>query len=193
MDASNNNTKAFTDAIKKMAAEECKKIDEETRLIKKQRLASVKSQAIDKYKDYIQYETARIQSEKNKLISSQTDASKKELAVLRREICDKVFLECKKRIEEFSESEAYKDFLKKSVGEVQSALEDEKITVLVREQDMALLDKLDEKYSVKADSSIKLGGVKAVGQESGCLADNTLDLKLEAQKEWFLANSELKI
>ena len=193
MDASNNNTKAFTDAIKKMAAEECKKIDEETRLIKKQRLASVKSQAIDKYKDYIQYETARIQSEKNKLISSQTDASKKELAVLRREICDKVFLECKKRIEEFSESEAYKDFLKKSVGEVQSALEDEKITVLVREQDMALLEKLDEKYSVKADSSIKLGGVKAVGQESGCLADNTLDLKLEAQKEWFLANSELKI
>lgn len=193
MDASNNNTKAFTDAIKKMAAEECKKIDEETRLIKKQRLASVKSQAIDKYKDYIQYETARIQSEKNKLISSQTDSSKKELAVLRREICDKVFLECKKRIEEFSESEAYKDFLKKSVGEVQSALEDEKITVLVREQDMALLDKLDEKYSVKADSSIKLGGVKAVGQESGCLADNTLDLKLEAQKEWFLANSELKI
>lgn len=193
MDASNNNTKAFTDAIKKMAAEECKKIDEETRLIKKQRLASVKSQAIDKYKDYIQYETARIQSEKNKLISSQTDSSKKELAVLRREICDKVFLECKKRIEEFSESEAYKDFLKKSVSEVQSALEDEKITVLVREQDMALLEKLDEKYSVKADSSIKLGGVKAVGQESGCLADNTLDLKLEAQKEWFLANSELKI
>lgn len=193
MDASNNNTKAFTDAIKKMAAEECKKIDEETRLIKKQRLASVKSQAIDKYKDYIQYETARIQSEKNKLISSQTDSSKKELAVLRREICDKVFLECKKRIEEFSESEAYKDFLKKSVGEVQSALEDEKITVFVREQDMALLEKLDEKYSVKADSSIKLGGVKAVGQESGCLADNTLDLKLEAQKEWFLANSELKI
>lgn len=193
MDASNNNTKAFTDAIKKMAAEECKKIDEETRLIKKQRLASVKSQAIDKYKDYIQYETARIQSEKNKLISSQADSSKKELAVLRREICDKVFLECKKRIEEFSESEAYKDFLKKSVSEVQSALEDKKITVLVREQDMALLEKLDEKYSVKADSSIKLGGVKAVGQESGCLADNTLDLKLEAQKEWFLANSELKI
>ena len=190
---SSNSTKAFTDAIKKMAAEECKKIDEETRFIKKQRLASEKSNAKDKYKDYIDYELAKIETDKNKQLSFESDKAKKELAFLRGELCEKVFARVRGEIKAFTESAQYKDFLKKSLDEINGVLTDEDTLVYARKEDFEILKSIDKDIKLAEDSGIELGGIKAVGEKSGCLADNTLDMKLLSQREWFLANSDLKI
>ncbi|MBQ5994714.1 MAG: hypothetical protein IJL63_02515 [Clostridia bacterium] len=191
MDFSNNSTKAFTDAIKKMAAEECKKIDDETRLIKKQRFNFEKEQAKDKYKDYIDYELVRIETEKNKKLSLEAEKSKKELAELRSELCEKVLCRAGEEIKNFTESAQYADFLINSANEAISALGEESAVLYARPEDIDLLS--GKGFKAVADSTIKLGGVKAVEEKSGCLADNTLDLKLASQREWLLENSDLKI
>ena len=42
-------------------------------------------------------------------------------------------------------------------------------------------------------TAVVLGGVKALDRKTQCLADNTLDTALEAQKAWFLENSGLSV
>ena len=46
---------------------------------------------------------------------------------------------------------------------------------------------------VKADDSIVIGGIRGSNLEMGLVADETMDSKLEAQYEWFFANSGLTI
>ena len=44
-----------------------------------------------------------------------------------------------------------------------------------------------------ADKSIKIGGIKGFCKAMNIVADETLDSKLYAQKEWFIENSGLSV
>ena len=46
---------------------------------------------------------------------------------------------------------------------------------------------------VVADNSIKIGGIKGFCKAMNIVADETLDSKLYAQKEWFIENSGLSV
>ena len=46
---------------------------------------------------------------------------------------------------------------------------------------------------VKADNMIKIGGIIGNCKDKNIVADNTLDSKLDNQKEWFTENSQLKV
>ena len=46
---------------------------------------------------------------------------------------------------------------------------------------------------VVADKSIKIGGIKGFCKAMNIVADETLDSKLYAQKEWFIENSGLSV
>ena len=55
-------TEAFLTAIKTLADEECKSIDEETDRLRVERLRALQKEAEDRYKSYTEYETARIKA-----------------------------------------------------------------------------------------------------------------------------------
>lgn len=58
-------TEAFLTAIKTLADEECKSIDEETDRLRVERLRALQKEAEDRYKSYTEYETARIKADCN--------------------------------------------------------------------------------------------------------------------------------
>lgn len=192
-----NNAKAFTDAIKKMAAEECEKIYFETNEMKKERLKSLNEEAESRYADYVNYELTRIISEKNKKIAALEEESKKVLSALRKELTDKVFSKVKGDIEDFTKGNDYKDFLIECAKEIYGAMPDADLEFFLREKDIKFKEDINSSLGkhihISSTNDISLGGIKAVNRETGCLLDNTLDIKLEEQMTWFLENSGLKI
>ena len=46
---------------------------------------------------------------------------------------------------------------------------------------------------VRADKTIKIGGIRGYCASMGIIADETLDSKLEAQREWFVENAALSV
>ncbi len=197
MDNSQNSIKAFTDAIKRMAKEECDAINNETRQIKSQRLDALIQQTRDKYNNYVDYELLRLQADTNRQISILHENEKKELAALRSKLTDKIFDAVLTELSDFTNTTGYKKLMIRSFAEIIEALPDEELEFFVRQEDMILCDEickaLDRTLEIKPADDIKLGGVKAVGIKTESLADDTLDTKLEEQKKLFVEHSGFKI
>ena len=197
MAISSNSTKAFTDAIKRLASKEVKQIESQTKLLKSQGLAEMKKDVRRKYDVYIDRELTKKRSDVNRQLSECSEQSKKELADLRAELTDKVFENVLKGIEEYTKTDAYFDALVGSIKELKAKLGGGKIKYYLREADLSLKDRLEkalgETLDTEADSEILVGGVRALDAATGTLADDTLDVKLADEKAWFLENSGLKI
>lgn len=197
MDNSQNSIKAFTDAIKRMAKEECDAINNETRQIKSQRLDALIQQTRDKYNNYVDYELLRLQADTNRQISILHENEKKELAALRSKLTDKIFDAVLTELSDFTNTTEYKKLMIRSFAEIIEALPDEELEFFVRQEDMILCDEickaLDRTLEIKPAHDIKLGGVKAVGIKTESLADDTLDTKLDEQKKLFVEHSGFKI
>lgn len=71
------------------------------------------------------------------------------------------------------------------------------VVLSVREADLAYADALraafDRDCEVRADASIRIGGLKASCEAKGLLADDTLDSRLQDQRGWFLEHSGLTL
>ncbi len=109
----------------------------------------------------------------------------------------KVFSSAAQQIESFTDSAEYVDYLVKSVKEIYKNASENTVYYL-SEKDLkheADIKKalLNDNLKFLKSNEIVLGGVKAHDKDSGCLYDNSLDVKFEEQKEWFLENSGLKI
>lgn len=197
MDTPNNSAKAFTDAIKQMAAAECKKIDDETEEIRNQRLESLQKETKSRYKSYLEYEVSRIKADTNRQLSSLEENAKRQLTQLRNELCDKVFSKVESDVSEFVKTDEYKALLIRSVKEITQEAPIENLSFFVSRRDEKLIAALSEEFGKDAEFSVSddiiFGGVKAIDRKTDCLFDNTLDSKLEEQKEWFYKDSGLKV
>ena len=49
------------------------------------------------------------------------------------------------------------------------------------------------KCDIESTDEITIGGMTGLSKKLGMLADETLDSKLEQQREWFFENSGLKV
>ena len=67
----------------------------------------------------------------------------------------------------------------------------------LNEKDMDFADKLKALFvgetEVCTDKTIKIGGLKGYCKALSIVADETLDSKLGAQREWFIENSGLSV
>ena len=48
-------------------------------------------------------------------------------------------------------------------------------------------------FEIKEDASIKIGGLKASDKDKKIIADDTLDVRLLSQRDWFAENSGLNV
>lgn len=198
MDTSDiNDAKAFTDAIKKLSADSCRKIDNETEEIRNQRLSAMKDDAEKKYNDFVTYETGRIKNEKNRLVSSLEEDAKRQLTEKRNGLMQQVFDKVKENITAYTRSSSYTDYIISSAKEIAAAFPDGEIEFFVKPDDIdkaAIIEAaIGHKAVVSQSSDIIFGGIRAIEHNQDCLADCTLDLRLENQKEWFFKQSGLKI
>ena len=188
MNSNLNKTERFLKAINSDADARCDKIKQDvdeyieneikkTRRLARQNVRPVRSSEFDRLNEEINAEL----SETEKLVAR------------RSEITDEVFAQAVEKIKGFAKSDSYHDFLMNSVSNIKAAIGDDAIIVL------NLNDKPFEAEikalgnEVKYDEFIKLGGCKGENLRTAMIADDTLDARLETEKQKFYSYSGLSL
>lgn len=197
MEVTAKKTEAFLSAIHTLAAEECKRIDEETESIREQRLKTMQSEAKKRYQTEMEYEIARIRADANREISQKGEESRRTLSDLRTSLCEQVFSRARAQIEAYTKTDAYREFLLRSAQKIGEMFRGGEVTLFISQADSdkadAICKSFGEACTVTVSSDILLGGIRAADRKSHQLADNTLDTALAEQKAWFLENSGLSV
>lgn len=191
-----NKTSSFLKAINKYAQQQSEAIRLEVEEFKKQEIEKATNEAIgDAYK-LIQKE---ISIKKSQIISEyarKEQNSRQQLFVKRNEIVDKVFEDARVKLDEYTKTDAYKNYIKKSATEMAELFENNECIVYLREADKDYLDIISsilKNCTIEFDETIKLGGIKGYCKAMSIMADDTFDTKLDDQRVWFAENSKLKV
>ncbi len=189
-------TSSFLKAINKYAKEQSDAILQEVEEFKKQEIEKATKEALLDAYNLIQ---KTITTEKAKIVSEyakKEQESKKELYIKRNEIVENVFKLSEEKLVEFTKSEKYDEYLINCAKEIFAVFENRPCVVYLKSADESkkeLIAPVLKNATFEISDSITLGGIKAYCEEQSILADNTLDSKLLAQREWFCENSGLKV
>lgn len=186
----------FVEAINENAQKLCKKLDKEAKKLYSSEIEKVQSSAQRELQEKINYSRNEIETQFNKNLALSKANARQALCDKRQAIAESVFADAESQIINFTQSEAYVTFLEKSLKEIYSYTNDN-MEVLARSADVETVKSVAEKASivceVKSDDTIRLGGIKAESKALGKIFDDTLDQRLEEQKDWFFLNSKLSI
>ena len=137
------------------------------------------------------------EQELNRTIAHNTVEKRAQLNEKRAEITRNVFDSARDKLLAFTRSDAYEDFLKKSAAEFAKAFPDGEVVIYVKSEDEKYASVIAEAFgrecAVETDSSIVIGGCRCKAQNGKVMADDTLETRLEAQKDWFLRNSGMSV
>ena len=123
---------------------------------------------------------------------------RKQLFMQRAEMTNEIFKMAENKLISYSSTKEYKAKLFESAQNIATLFGNNSCVIYINEKDLDSADKLNEIFDSKAEiltdnKSVKLGGIKAFCKELSIVADETLDSKLEAQREWFTENSSLSV
>lgn len=197
MSVSDENRSKFLDAINKYAEEQRNKIEAEVELFKEQELEKAETDILSEAYALIQKEMNNMRQKIASETSRKAMEGRKELFGKRREITDRVFEAAKEKLAAYTATEAYPALLQKYAGALAEILPADGTVLTLRRQDEAYADLVKQAFgkgcTIAYSDDIRLGGLRAYHQELGRIADETLDSKLEDQREWFAANCGMTI
>lgn len=187
----------FSSAVLKDAEEQRSKILKEIEDYRKSQMEKAEEEILHEAYIMIQNEIAAIKNKHSRKISLEELEGRRKLLALREKLSGKVFDEAAEKLINFTKTEDYKKFLSDSVKKCCSEIPEGDIVIEVKNEDLPLSDILiktsGRKASVKATYNIKIGGVLISSPSHGVVVDETLDLKLSSQKDWFASESGLSI
>lgn len=189
------NVREFIEAINRDALDEVRRLERESDEYNRIELEKTQDEAKKVLEERNRVDRAKIKAETNREISRLQFENKKKIIDRRTEIEDKVFKEAEDKLTEFAKSDKYLDFLIKSAQNILKEIGKENVTFFMRESDLSFKEKISEElkaeYEFKPDSTILIGGLKA--ESKNILADDTLDKRLQNEREWFRMNSSLSV
>ena len=192
-----NKTDNFLNAIKKYAKEQKNAMKGEVKQLKTERLKEAEEKA--------KYDSSRLVKEKlyekrakeTAALASKTQEGQRRLFIERANMTEEIFGLVTDKLNAYTQTDNYSAKLIESSKEIAKLFENEYCVIFVRESDMSKADEIKAQFpggaDVKADKTIKLGGVRGYCESKGIIADETLDSKLEAQREWFCENAALSV
>lgn len=205
----------FLKAIEKYAEEQRNKIRFESESFKKQELEKAETEGIREAYTLIQREMAAIRTEISSQLSRDEMASRKKLFEKRNKMTENVFEKVTQRLVEFTKTADYEKLMLESVKKIAQALKADDVIFFIKESDLKFADKIKVAYTaerlkdkkladkiksafspsceVKSSKEIKIGGITGRSASLGLIADETLDTKLDGQREWFYQNSGLRV
>lgn len=159
-------------------------------------LAAEEDKAKAQAEAVLSVERSKARVEANRQFAAVNNQAKFALSRRRMEMKESVFEQAREKLCTFVASDAYVKFLSDSVSAMAASVSGEAV-ILVREQDLPLADQLKMVFgrecAVQVDRSIKLGGCKIQDTTNGLIADDTLEVRLKAQEDWFLAHAKLPV
>lgn len=190
-------TSNFLKAINKYAAEQRKKIKTSAEEFRKYELQKAEAEVLRDAYFLIQNEMAQMKRNVASEVSKLEFEERKKLFAKRQAIVDDVFKKAKEKLLEFANSPDYVDVLKRYAVSISKVLKKSGTTLYISRRDERYADDIREAYGkickVEISDKIKIGGILAVNKEMSLVVDETIDAKLEDQKEWFAENSKLNI
>lgn len=187
----------FSSAVLKDAEEQRSKILDEIEEYRKSQMEKAEEEILHDAYILIQNEIAAIKNQHSRKISLTELEGRRSLLLLREQLTGKVFDEAASRILDFTKTGEYKAFLCSLVKSCCEAIPTGKVEIRVKKDDLAFSDDLisasGRDAKVVESVGITLGGVLVSNPEKGVVMDETLDLKLSSQKDWFTSESGLSI
>ena len=163
----------------------------------KRDFSTAQTETKQKYKRIVEGRAARQLEDMNRAIYEETAATRKRLSEKREQITSSVFSLAEKEITAFTKTNEYKTFMIKSAESLGELYNRYEVTIFVKPSDIGLSDELKAAFggncTISADSSVKLGGLKAVCASQNIKADDTLDTRLSSQREQFRLISGLSV
>ena len=187
----------FFDAITKDAEERHEEMTRKTRETVESGLEKAKKKAHAQAQARIERERTLREQEFNRTVAGARTEQRARLTGKRGEITDAVFDSARDKLVAFTVSEKYEEFLKKSAAEFARVFPEGRVTVFVRESDLRFEYLIKSSFgrdcAVESSDDIKIGGCRAELAGGSTVADDTLDTRLDAQREWFLENAGMSV
>lgn len=187
----------FVQAITKYAEEQRDQILKEVEDFKIQQLQQAEQTVLLDAYQLIQKERIALQNETRLEMSRRELAARKKLLEKRRDMVDSLFDEAARQIAEYTQTPAYAASLETSLQRMAEQLPAQGTVYYLAaadEEKIARLSPLCPQGSrLETAADIRLGGLRGVNTDVGLRLDDTLDTKLDLQREWFTRHSGLTI
>lgn len=195
MIASEEKSRLFLNAIREHLEARQKDIEDEIAAVRRQERENAEAEAAALSEEYIRLEAEAIRAQANRDSAQLETALRAELAAERTRITKEVFDAARGKLEAFTKTPAYQDFLLRSAAAIRRHYADKPITVYLRAADLpareAVLALLGSGGAVEEDAGIRIGGCKAASTDTTLRIDDTLDARLEGLKQEFYEISGL--
>lgn len=197
-----NTTKAaktdnFLKAIRKYAEQQSSSMRTEVEQIKEEKLKKAEENGKKDSERYIVDQLEHKRNAEASKLAKLIQESQKNIFLERAEMTEKVFEMAEEKLLKYTQTAEYKNMLFDCAAEISKAFEDNDCVIYLNERDIDCSDKIiglfGGKAEIQTDRSVKIGGIKGFCEALGIIADETLDTRLAAQKEWFIENSGLSV
>ena len=202
-----NTTKTdnFLQAIQRYTEEQKSIANTEVELLKEEKLKKAEENGKRDSERYIQQQLEAkkyMTADKSPVsalvfVSRLVQESQKKLFRERAKMTDEVFEMAAQKLIKYTETKEYKLKLVDSARQIAELFDDNRCVVYINEKDMKYSTEILAAFHGMAelvkDNSIKIGGLKGYCKSMRIVADETLDTKLSAQREWFIENSGLSV
>ncbi len=192
-----NKTDNFLKAIKKYAGAQKKAMEGEVKQLKSERLKEAEEKAKRDSEALKKQKLNEVHNSQTAKLATKTQEGQKQLYIARSQMTEEVFKLASDKLKAYAQTAEYRAKLNDSAKAVAELFGGKDCIIYVNERDIAEAEQFKSLFSagseVKADKTIQIGGVKAYCESMGIIADETLDSKLDLQREWFVENAELSV
>ncbi len=192
-----NKTDNFLKAIKKYAGAQKKAMEGEVKQLKSERLKEAEEKAKRDSEALKKQKLNEVHNSQTAKLATKTQEGQKQLYIARAQMTEEVFKLASDKLKAYAQTAEYRAKLNDSAKAVAELFGGKDCIIYVNERDIAEAEQFKSLFSagseVKADKTIQIGGVKAYCESMGIIADETLDSKLDLQREWFVENAELSV
>ena len=193
----NNKTDNFLKAINKYSKLERQQIQNDIETVRDEELKKAEANGKKMARDFIAKEYSAVKTAVTGQYAVKNLEAQGKVYKKREEITNSVFEKAFKKLKDFTSTPQYKDLLIKSAKEIADIFKENSCVIFISENDNKFAQDIKAQFSgevtVENDVAIKIGGIKGFCKDLKIVADNTLDSKLNSQKDWFTENSGLKV
>lgn len=135
----------------------------------------------------VKAETEHVRREVNKALSSEQITLKRNWSLKQNELKETLFAEVKNRVQQFTATPEYQDYLCRRIREAKDFAEDDEILIFLSSNDKELLDSLTARTGcpLQVSSENFLGGIRAEIPAKNILIDNSFSTNLAAMHKEF--------
>ena len=192
-----NKTDNFLKAIKKYAGAQKKAMEGEVKQLKSERLKEAEEKAKRDSEALKKQKLNEVHNSQTAKLATKTQEGQKQLYIARAQMTEEVFKLASDKLKAYAQTAEYRAKLNDNAKAVAELFGGKDCIIYVNDRDIAEAEQFKSLFSagseIKADKTIQIGGVKAYCESMGIIADETLDSKLDLQREWFVENAELSV